>query len=99
LEEIPEGETNAMTERRTLDVRTLYGGTAKLAELEAYLQKAKEVAGEGNEVILTGQGPIWLYLKVAHALHGEARKLIYRAPALKQGDVQFDVTVFDHDAF
>jgi len=82
-----------MTERRTLDVRTLYGGTAKLAELEAYLQKAKEVAGEGNEVILTGQGPIWLYLKIAHALHGKARRLIYRSP------VTGDVVIFDHDPF
>jgi len=83
----------------TLDVEELYGETAKLAELETYLQKARELAGEGNEVVLTGSGPIWLYLKVAHALHGKARKLIYHAPALKQGDAQIDVTIFDHDAF
>ena len=88
-----------MAERRTLDIRSLYGETAKLAELESYLQRAKELAGEGYEVVLTGPGPIWLYHKVAHALHGKARKLIYRATALKQGDAQIDVTIFDHDAF
>ena len=49
-----------MAERRTLDIRSLYGEAAKLAELESYLQRAKELAGEGNEVVLTGPGPIWL---------------------------------------
>jgi hypothetical protein len=47
----------------------------KLSELDSYLQKAKDIAGEGNDVILTGAAPVWLYLKIAHALHGEARKL------------------------
>lgn len=47
-------------------------------------------AGEGNEVVLTGAGPVWLYLKIAHALHGKARRLIYRSP------VTGDVVIFDH---
>ena len=78
-----------------IDVNTLYNdtATAKLADLDSYLAKAKELAGEGSEVVLTGQGPIWLYLKIAHALHGKARKLIYRSPATG------DVTIFDHDPF
>ncbi|MBU0702214.1 hypothetical protein KKE26_13135 [bacterium] len=53
--------------------------TAKLSELNLYLQKAKELAGDGNEVVLTGAAPVWLYLKVAHALHGKAKKLILTA--------------------
>ncbi|NWF99244.1 MAG: hypothetical protein HXY52_09995, partial [Nitrospirae bacterium] len=47
---------------------------AKLKKLNFYIQKAKSLAGEGNDVILTGAGPVWLYLKIAHALHGKARK-------------------------
>jgi CRISPR-associated protein Csx3 len=82
-----------MTEIRTLDVKTLYTEQAKLADLPEYIKKAQELAGEGSEVVLTGQGPIWLYLKIAHALHGKARKLVYRSP------VTGDVTIFDHDPF
>lgn len=63
---------------------------AKLNKLNEYLSHVKELAGEGNDVVLTGQGPIWLYLKIAHALHGLARKLIYRSP------VTGDVVIFDH---
>jgi hypothetical protein len=46
-----------MAERRVVDVRTLYGEQAKLAELASYVAKAQELAGEGNEVVLTGPGP------------------------------------------
>jgi CRISPR-associated protein Csx3 len=45
------------------------------------------------EVILTGAAPVWLYLKIAHALHGKARRLIYRSP------VTGDVVIFDHDPY
>jgi hypothetical protein len=34
----------------------------------------QERASEG--VVLTGVAPVWLYLKVAHALHGKARRLL-----------------------
>jgi hypothetical protein len=76
-----------------IDVRSLYGDMPKLEDLPQYLARAQELAGEAKVVVLTGQGPIWLYLKIAHALHGKARKLIYRSP------VTGDVTIFDHDPF
>ena len=76
-----------------LDLKTLYGETAKLNELPVYLTKALALAGEGNEILLTGPAPVWLYLKIAHALHGKARKLSYRSP------VTGDVVIFDHDPF
>lgn len=76
-----------------IDIQDLYTDTAKLADLPLYVAKAQQVAGEGNEVILTGAGPIWLYLKIAHALHGKAKKLTYRSP------VTGDVVIFDHDPF
>lgn len=81
-----------MAETIELDISTLYkeSGTAKLSMLENYIQQAREIAGKGNDVIITGAGPIWLYLKIAHALHGVARKLIYRSP------VAGDVVIFDH---
>ncbi len=63
---------------------------AKLNKLNSYIQKAQALAGEGNDIILTGQAPVWLYLKIAHALHGKARKLIYRSP------VTGDIVIFDH---
>ena len=75
-----------------IDIESLYSSTstAKLADVGSYVQKAKDLAGEGNDVVLTGAGPVWLYLKIAHALHGKARKLIYRSP------VTGDVVIFDH---
>ena len=66
---------------------------AKLSGLKTYVEKALSIAGEGNEVILTGKAPVWLYLAVAHALHGKARKLIYNSPASQS------VVIFDHDPF
>lgn len=76
-----------------IDLKELYGETAKLSLLPEYLEKALKLAGEGNAVGLTGAAPVWLYLKVAHALHGKARKLLYRSP------VTGDVVIFDHDPF
>jgi hypothetical protein len=79
-----------MDKQVVIDVSTLYDKTAKIAELENYVNKAKELAGGGNNVILTGAGPIWLYLKIAHALHGKAKRLTYRSP------VTGDILIFDH---
>lgn len=76
-----------------IDVSTLYEGTAKLSEVEQYKRACLDQAGEGNEVVLTGAGPIWLYLILAHALHGKAKRLYYRSP------VTGDVLVFNHDPF
>lgn len=77
----------------TIDLKTLYGETAKLAELPAYVERARALAGEGRPVVLTGQAPIWLYLKIAHALHGRARRLAYSSP------VTGEVVIFDHDPY
>lgn len=84
-----------MAEQITIDVETLYEatGAAKLARLAEYEQKARELAGIGNEITLTGQGPVWLYLRLAHALHGKAVKLCYTSP------VTGEVLVFDHSPF
>lgn len=76
--------------RIVIDFKDLYGGVAKLDELSNYLERAKEMAGEGNEVVLTGQAPIWLYLSVAHAIHGKARRLLYSSPTTGE------VLIFDH---
>lgn len=76
-----------------LNISNFFVETAKLSELPCYIQTALERAGEGKEVVLTGKAPVWLYLAVAHALHGKAKKLIYRSP------VTGDVVIFDHDPF
>ena len=78
--------------RVVIDLKDLYGEVAKLDKLPDYLEQAKELAGEGNEVVLTGQAPVWLYLAVAHALHGRAQRLYYHSP------VTGEMLIFDHSA-
>jgi hypothetical protein len=80
-------------ETRECDLGQLFTGTAKLSELDEYIRRAAELAGDGNDIILTGRAPVWLYLAVAHGLHGRARKLTYRSP------VTGDVVIFDHNPF
>lgn len=77
----------------TLDLSTFYQETAKLEQLEQYRQKAKELAGHGNHIILTGAAPVWLYLAIAHELHGVATSLSYESP------VTGKVTIFDHNPY
>ena len=76
-----------------VDLNKIYSQSAKLSCLPEYIDAALNAAGIGKEVIITGQAPIWLYLSIAHALHGKANKLIYRSP------VAGDVLIFDHDPF
>lgn len=77
----------------TLDLSTLYAatGTAKLADLPAYEKRAKELVPPGADMTLTGQAPVWLYLRIAHALHGIARSLTYDSP------VTGPVEIFNHN--
>jgi len=82
-----------MNKKIILDLEQLYDQTAKLSDISSYLEKSTQIAGEGNEVVLTGRAPVWLYLKIAHALHGKARRLVYRSP------VTDEVVIFDHDPF
>lgn len=77
----------------TIDLAVLHGGQAKLAEVTRYLSEAEKLAGQGNEVVLTGPAPVWMYLKIAHALHGKARALIYSSP------VTGEVVIFDHNPY
>lgn len=76
-----------------IDVRALYEETARLPDLPDYVRQVVTLAGEGNDIVLTGQGPIWLYLRLAHALHGKARSLTYRSP------VTGDVVIFNHNPY
>jgi len=74
-----------------IDLAVLHDGQAKLSKMTHYLGETQAQAGQGNEVVLTGAAPVWMYLRIAHALHGKARKLIYRSP------VTGDVVIFDHN--
>ena len=77
----------------TLDIATLYAatGTAKLADLPAYEARVKEMVPPGADVTLTGPGPVCLYLRLAHALHGRARILTYDSP------VTGPIDIFNHN--
>lgn len=76
-----------------IDVEALYRATGPAAlqvHLPAYEHAVRAQAGAGRDIVLTGRGPIWLYLRLAHALHGTARSLTYRAPEAGE------VLIFDH---
>ena len=75
----------------TIDIESIYGKVAKLDRIDEYLSKTVEQAGAGNKTVLTGQRPVWLYLLIAHTLHGKAKKLCYDSPASGR------VLIFDHD--
>ena len=62
---------------RVISLDVLNGDTAKLSELQDYLDQALDLAGSGNEVVLAGTAPVWLYLTIAHAL-GPDRRTIRR---------------------
>jgi len=80
-------------EKVVIDVKTLYGDTAKLERISDYVNLALAMAGEGKEVVITGQGPVWLYLAIAHALHGRAVRLLYDSPTTGP------FVIFDHDPY
>jgi hypothetical protein len=77
--------------RVTIHLDHLYEGAPRLDELPDYVDEACALAGEGKEIILTGAAPVWLYLKIAHALHGKAGKLIYSSP------ITGEVVIFVHN--
>ena len=77
----------------TIRIESICSDIAKLYKIDEYIENAKLQAGEGNEVVLTGEGPIWLYLLIAHALHGKAKRLFYESPVTGR------VEIFNHDPF
>jgi hypothetical protein len=81
----------------TIDVSELYTttGTAKLADLPGYIAQVLKTAGSGQSVILTGAGPIWLYLQISHALHGRVKRLSYLSPATGEEPI----IIYDHDPY
>lgn len=85
--------SETQTQQVVININDFYQDRAVLSEIDTYIKKALELAGEGRDVVLTGAGPVWLYLKIAHALHGKAKRLIYRSP------VTGDVVIFDHNPY
>lgn len=77
----------------TLDLSTYFDDLAKLERLPDYKSRAIAEAGDGKDVLLTGAAPVWLYLAIAHAVHGKAKKLTYSSP------VTGEVIIFDHNPF
>ncbi|MEW6419599.1 MAG: hypothetical protein AB1480_16045 [Nitrospirota bacterium] len=54
-----------------------------------FLNDAEIIIKQYLPIVEIFKAEIWLYLKIAHALHGKARKLIYRSP------VTGNVVIFD----
>jgi hypothetical protein len=70
-----------------VNVSTFYDTTAKLADLDNYVETAKKIIGNNPVVTLTGQGPIWLYVKLA--LEFADRTIYYKSPVT--GDVTMQI--------
>ena len=67
----PDGKLNLPTTQEVADAL----GAAAVALLPAW--KPGDAAVDAT---LTGAGPVWAYLVIAHALHGRVRTLTYSAP-------------------
>lgn len=67
----PDGKLNLPATQQAADA---------LASAAAQLVGAWQPGDPPTDVILTGAGPVWGYLTIAHALHGRVRKLVYAAP-------------------
>lgn len=63
----------------TINLTSLFRGSAKIKYLESYTDQAITQAGTNNDIILTGAAPIWLYLKVAVALQPVVRSISYKS--------------------
>ena len=74
-----------MQDETIIDLSTFFSPRAKFSEISSYRQKAIDLAGNGKEAVLTGVAPVWLYLDIANALHGQVKSLIYRS--LVTGDM------------
>lgn len=83
----------ADTKAVSIDVATLYEGNAKINQLPTYEAAVRAAVPPGARVTLTGVGPIWLYLRLARALHGRASALFYESP------VTGPVEIFENDPF
>jgi hypothetical protein len=71
---------------------------ATQATADALARAARDLApwapGDGSlDITLTGAGPVWGHLAIAHALHGKARILTYNAPNAPDG-----IVIFNHGA-
>ncbi|SMF09975.1 CRISPR-associated protein Csx3 [Desulfovibrio gilichinskyi] len=69
----------------------IFEETAKLDAINDYCKQAEKQAGKGNNIVLTGRAPVWMYLSIAHHMHGLAKSLSYDSPVT--GIVQ----IFNHD--
>ena len=75
----PDGRLNLPATQETADALAL-----------AALSLAPWAPGDAPmDVVLTGAGPVWGHLCIAHALHGRARTLTYAAPNAPEGIVVF----------
>lgn len=76
---IPEEGTGRIRERpreATVNLSALTGGyPAEFEYLGRYIDAALELAGEAEEVSLTGEGPAWLVMAVSNALRGQGKRV------------------------
>ncbi len=77
----PDGKLNLPATQATADA---------LAAASVALLPAWQPGDPPMTLTLTGPGPVWGYLTIAHALHGRVAKLVYAAPNAPA------ITVFAH---
>ena len=79
----PDGKLNLPANQETADA---------LARASVSLLPEWVPGSEPVDATLSGAGPVWGYLTIAHALHGRVRALHYSAPNAPI------ITVFNHGA-
>ena len=79
-----------------VDLSSFFPPRAKFSEISSYIEKARDFAGNNKEVVLTGAAPVWLYLAIAHELHGKVKSLVYRSPVTNGCISSSDVVIGDY---
>jgi len=77
----PDGKLNLPATQETADA---------LASAATALLPEWTPGDQPMTLTLTGAGPVWGYLTIAHALHGRVAKLIYAAPNAPE------IVIFSH---
>lgn len=75
----------------SIDIKSICGEKARLSNLPEYEARAVELAGDGNDVTMIGEVPVWLYLRLVNALNGRCRSLRYESPMMLA-----PVMIFNH---
>ena len=80
IEDLASRAGYALSANGKLDLPAVQLTADKLASVVGEALGQWKPGDEPTEVTITGAGPVWAYLAIAHALHGRATRLVYASP-------------------